>query len=68
MSRAYGLPEFTRLLRTGIGVDGKEHGLMTARSRGRGSCTSPTRRSPALHAYLIGAGKGRRIVSGGRIG
>jgi len=31
--QAYGLPEFTRLMRTGIGVDGKEHGLMTAVAR-----------------------------------
>lgn len=50
--RSYGLPEFTRLLRTGIGADGKEHGLMTSVSRDRLLHLSDAEIA-ALHAYLI---------------
>ena len=32
---AYGVPELTRLLRTGIGLDGREHGLMSDVARSR---------------------------------
>jgi hypothetical protein len=48
---AYGLPEFTRLLRTGIGVDGKEHGLMSEVAKARFRHFSDEEIA-ALHAYL----------------
>jgi len=49
--RSYGLPEFTRLLRTGIGADGKEHGLMSAVARARFHHFSDQEIAD-LHAYL----------------
>lgn len=50
--RSYGLAEFTRLLRTGIGADGKEHGLMTEIARGR-LYHLTDEEIAALHAYLL---------------
>lgn len=35
VARSYGLAEFTRLLRTGIGADGNEPGLMSVVARTR---------------------------------
>lgn len=35
IAASYDLPLFTRLMRTGIGMDGKEHGLMTEVARSR---------------------------------
>ncbi|MEP6997252.1 MAG: c-type cytochrome [Betaproteobacteria bacterium] len=49
---AYGLAEFTRLLRTGIGVDGKEHGLMSTVSRDRLHRLSDQEIGD-IHAYLV---------------
>jgi mono/diheme cytochrome c family protein len=48
---SYGLPELTRLLRTGTGVDGGQHGLMSevAKSRLRNLSDSQI---AGLHAYL----------------
>jgi cytochrome c553 len=54
--RVYGLPEFTRLLRTGIGPDGKEHGLMTAVSKDRLRHLSDQEIAD-LHAYLVARAK-----------
>ncbi len=53
---AYGLPEFTRLLRTGIGVDGKEHGLMSEVAKARFRHFSDEEIA-ALHAYLSARAK-----------
>jgi mono/diheme cytochrome c family protein len=48
----YGLPEFTALLRTGIGADGKEHGLMSEVARGRLHHLSD-QEIAGIHAYLV---------------
>ncbi len=48
---AYGLPEFTRLLRTGVGVDGKDHGLMSVVARDRFSHFSDEEIA-GIHSYL----------------
>ena len=53
---SYGLPELTRLLRTGIGVDGKEHGLMTAVAKGRLHHLSDQEITD-IHAYLVARAK-----------
>jgi len=54
--RAYGLPEFARLLRTGIGADGKEHGLMTIVSKSRfQNFTDPE--IADLYTYLVARAK-----------
>ena len=53
---AYGVPEFTRLLRTGIGVDGKEHGLMTEVAKTRLYHLSDQQIAD-LHAYLSARAK-----------
>lgn len=51
MGAAYDLPLFTRLMRTGVGMDDKEHGLMTEVARGR--LVHMTDQEIAdLHAYL----------------
>jgi mono/diheme cytochrome c family protein len=52
VATAYGLPEFTRLLRTGIGIDGKEHGLMTAVAKGRLYHLADPEIA-GIHAYLV---------------
>ncbi|HQR12774.1 MAG TPA: c-type cytochrome [Casimicrobiaceae bacterium] len=52
VAAAYGLPEFTRLLRTGIGADGKEHGLMTSVARGRLHHLTD-QEIAGIHAYLL---------------
>jgi mono/diheme cytochrome c family protein len=49
---AYGLPELARLLRSGIGVDGKEHGLMTLVARDRLHKLSDQEIAD-IHAYLV---------------
>ena len=49
---SYGLPEFTRPLRTGIGADGNEHGLMTEVARARFHLLTDQEIAD-LHAYLI---------------
>jgi mono/diheme cytochrome c family protein len=51
VATAYGLPEFTRLLRTGIGVDGKEHGLMTSVAKDR-LYHLTDQEIAGIHAYL----------------
>jgi len=56
--QAYGLPEFTRLMRTGIGVDGKEHGLMTAVAKSRFKHFSDDEIA-GLHAYLVARAQAR---------
>jgi mono/diheme cytochrome c family protein len=48
---AYDLPRFTRLMRTGIGMDDKEHGLMTEVAKGRFSHFTDQEIAD-LHAYL----------------
>ncbi len=50
--RSYGPAEFTRLLRTGIGADGKEHGLMSEIARAR-LYHLTDEEIAALHAYLV---------------
>ncbi len=52
VAAAYGLPEFTRLMRTGIGVDGKEHGLMSVVARDRFTHFSDEEIA-SVHAYLL---------------
>ncbi|MEO5699903.1 MAG: c-type cytochrome [Casimicrobiaceae bacterium] len=54
--RSYGLPEFTRLLRTGVGADGKEHGLMSAVARTRFHLLTDQEIAD-LHAYLVARAK-----------
>lgn len=49
---SYGLAELTRLLRTGIGADGKEHGLMSAVAKDRLHHLSD-QEIGGLHAYLL---------------
>ena len=49
---SYGLPEFTRLLRGGIGADGKEHGLMSEVARTRLHHLS-NEEIAGIHAYLV---------------
>jgi hypothetical protein len=49
---SYDLPEFTRLLRTGIGVDGKEHGLMSEVAKARFRHFTDEEIA-GLHAYLV---------------
>ena len=56
--QAYGLPEFTRLMRTGIGVDGKEHGLMTSVAKARFTHFSDEEIG-GLHAYLTARAQAR---------
>lgn len=51
IAAAYDLPLFTRLMRTGIGMDDKEHGLMTEVSKERFSHLTD-QEIAALHAYL----------------
>lgn len=51
MAAAYDLPLFTRLMRTGIGMDDKEHGLMTEVARGR-FVHMTEQEVTDLHAYL----------------
>lgn len=53
---SYGLPEFTRLLRTGIGVDGKEHGLMSEVAKARFRHFTD-QEIAELHAYLVARAK-----------
>jgi mono/diheme cytochrome c family protein len=52
VARSYGLQEFTRLLRTGIGADGKEHGLMSAVARTRFHLLTD-QEIAGLHAYFV---------------
>ena len=52
VAAAYALPQFTRLLRTGIGADGAEHGLMTKIARDRLHRLTDDEIG-ALHAYLV---------------
>ncbi|MEO8345398.1 MAG: cytochrome c [Betaproteobacteria bacterium] len=52
VAAAYELPEFTRLLRTGIGIDGKEHGLMTSVARSRLHHLND-KEIAGIHAYLV---------------
>jgi len=52
VASAYGLPEFTRLLRTGIGADGKTHALMTSAAKGRLYHLSDPEIA-GIHAYLL---------------
>ena len=52
VATSYNLPQFTRLLRTGIGVDGKEHGLMTTVARGR-LYHLTDQEIAGIHAYLV---------------
>jgi mono/diheme cytochrome c family protein len=52
VATAYTLPAFTKLLRTGIGVDGKEHGLMTSVATGRLYHLNDTEIA-GIHAYLL---------------
>ena len=54
--RAYGLPEFTRLMRTGIGADGKEHGLMTIVAKSRFHHFTDQEIAD-LYAYLVARAK-----------
>jgi len=54
--RSYGPAEFTRLLRTGIGADGKEHGLMSEIARAR-LYHLTDEEIAALHAYLLARAK-----------
>jgi mono/diheme cytochrome c family protein len=49
---SYGLPEFTRLLRTGMGADGKEHGLMSEVARSRLHHLTD-QEIAGIHAYLV---------------
>jgi hypothetical protein len=49
---SYGVPELTRLLRTGIGVDGKEHGLMSEVAKGRLYHLSDQQITD-IHRYLL---------------
>ena len=56
---SYGLPELTRLLRTGIGADGKEHGLMTNVAKGRLHHLSD-QEIAGIHAYLVARAMLRR--------
>ena len=53
---SYGIPDLTRLLRSGIGVDGKEHGLMTIVSRDRLHKLSD-KEIADIHAYLVARSK-----------
>ena len=52
IAASYDLPGFTHLMRTGIGQDGKEHGLMTAAAKGRFAFMTDDE-IKALHAYLV---------------
>jgi mono/diheme cytochrome c family protein len=54
--RSYGLAEFTRLLRTGIGADGKEHGLMSIVAKSRFYHLTDQEIAD-LHAYLVARAK-----------
>jgi mono/diheme cytochrome c family protein len=54
--RSYGLPEFTRLLRTGTGADGKEHGLMSVVAKSRFHHLTDQEIAD-LHAYLVARAK-----------
>jgi hypothetical protein len=54
--RSYGLPEFARLLRTGIGADGKEHGLMSVVAKSRFHHLTDQEIAD-LHAYLVARAK-----------
>ena len=49
---SYGVPELTRLLRTGIGVDGKEHGPMSAVAKDRLHHRSGPQIAD-IHAYRV---------------
>ncbi len=49
---SYGVAELTRLLRTGIGADGKEHGLMSTVARDRLYHLSD-QQIHDIHAYLV---------------
>lgn len=51
IAASYDLPGFTRLLRTGIGADGKEHGLMTRVARSR-FVNFTDAEIAEIHAYL----------------
>ncbi|MDQ2961989.1 MAG: c-type cytochrome [Pseudomonadota bacterium] len=53
---SYGLPELTRLLRTGIGADGKEHELMSAVAKDRLHHLSDEEIA-GLHAYFVARAK-----------
>jgi mono/diheme cytochrome c family protein len=53
---AYGVPEFTRLLRTGIAADGKERGLMTGVARSR-LHNLTDQQIGDIHAYLTARAK-----------
>ena len=52
VAASYGLPGFTTLLRTGIGADGKEHGLMSEVARGRLRHLSDQEIAD-IYAYLV---------------
>jgi hypothetical protein len=52
VAAAYDLPRFARLLRTGIGRDGKDHGLMSEVARGWLKYLSDDQIA-GLHAYLV---------------
>ena len=56
MVLAYDAPMFTRLLRTGTGVDGKEHGLMSMIARERLHKLSDEQIA-AVFAYLTARAK-----------
>ncbi len=56
VARAYGRTEFTRLLRSGVGADGKEHGLMSQVARDRLHHLTDDEIA-AVHAYLLARAK-----------
>jgi mono/diheme cytochrome c family protein len=53
---SYGVSELTRLLRTGIGVDGQEHGLMSAVAKDRLHHLSDQQIAD-IHGYLVARAK-----------
>jgi mono/diheme cytochrome c family protein len=59
VAAAYSLERFTRLLRTGVGADGKEHGLMSRVSRER-LRTLVDEEIAGIHAYLLSRAEGGR--------
>jgi mono/diheme cytochrome c family protein len=58
VAASYTLLQFSRLLRTGIGLDGKEHGLMTIIARDRLHRLRDDEIA-GLHAYLVARARTR---------
>jgi hypothetical protein len=54
---AYSLAQFTRLMREGVPLDGRDLGLMTSVAQGRFSNFTDTEIA-ALHAYVRAAAAG----------